>query len=475
MDLSRIIFGTDGWRGLIDDEINNESVALAAQAFSDYLHSISDFSQPLQVAIAFDGRRNSSLYAGIIAEVLSGNNITAFLANQVEPTPVLSYFVKYKQLDAGIMVTASHNPPKYNGLKFKANYGGPFFTEETAKVESLLGKYPVKKSADKIISTVIRTPYITHLEEILDFHLIKQSGIKILVDSMGGAGQFILENLLHKYDIECDTIFGVPKNDFYGRLAEPIEKNLSDLCEYLKSNEYSFGCATDGDADRVGIVLDNGRWLSAQYTILLIADYLINKKCYDGNLVKTSSVTGKIHQLGSQRGRKVFDVQVGFKYICEKMVEEDIVFGAEESGGFGYNNHIPERDGILSSLIVAEMLASSEYKCLSEYYSKKKEEYGDIFYSRIDMEYLKEDRTRILPALYKNMPDMIYGFKIDSSQVFYSSRGIINGLKINFTGNTRWLLIRASETEPMIRIYAEGDSDEEVNKLLNSGRLFFHN
>jgi phosphomannomutase len=475
MDISRIIFGTDGWRGIIGDEINNDTVALAAQAFSDYLNNVPEFSKPLQVAIAYDSRRNSDVFANIIAEVLSGNNITAYLADKIEPTPVLSYFVKHKQLNAGIMITASHNPPKYNGLKFKAYYGGPFFTEETAKVESLLGKSPIKKSNDNIRLTDIRTPYISHIEEIIDFDLIRQNGLKILVDSMGGAGQFILENLLHKYDIKCDTIYGAPENDFYGRLAEPIEKNLADLSKELSENKYSFGCATDGDADRVGIVLDNGKWLSAQYTILLIADYLINIKGYEGSLVKTSSVTGKIKQLGAQKNRKVFDVQVGFKYICEKMVEEDIVFGAEESGGFGYKNHIPERDGILSSLVAAEMLASSKYFSLSEYFAEKKEEYGDIFYSRIDMEYLKDDRIKILPALYQNMPDMISGFKIEGSQVFYSSRGVINGLKINFEGNARWLLIRASETEPMIRIYAEGESDEEVNNLLNSGKQFFQN
>lgn len=475
MDISKIIFGTDGWRGVIDDEINNDTVALAAQAFSDYLNNVPEFPKPLQVAVAYDSRRNSDAFATIIAKVLSGNNITVYLANQIEPTPVLSYFVKCKQLNAGIMVTASHNPPKYNGIKFKAYYGGPFFTEETAKVESLLGKFPIKKSSDNIIQTDIRTPYLSHIEEIVDFSLIKQKGIKILVDSMGGAGQVIIENLLHKHSIKCDTIFGIPQEDFYGRLAEPIEKNLEDLSKKLSLSEYSFGCATDGDADRVGIVLDNGKWLSAQYTILLIADYLINKKCYKGNLVKTSSVTGKIKQLGLLKNRKVFDVQVGFKYICEKMVEEDIVFGAEESGGFGYKNHIPERDGILSSLVVAEMLASSEYYSLSEYFAHKEEEYGSIFYSRIDMEYLKNDRINILPALYKNMPEMISDFKISDSQVFYSSRGIINGLKINFDGNARWLLIRASETEPMIRIYAEGESDEEVNKLLQSGKQFFQN
>ncbi|MDP4115499.1 MAG: phosphoglucomutase [Bacteroidota bacterium] len=473
METGKIIFGTDGWRGLIDKEINNDSVALVAQAFADYLNSTFSKTKQIKVAIAYDGRRNSLSFANIIAKVLSGNDIIVYLANQIEPTPVLSYFVKYKQLDAGIMVTASHNPAKYNGLKFKANYGGPFFTEETAKVEALLGKSGIKSNNENIIKSDIRTPYINHLEEVIDFKLIKKSDINILVDSMGGAGQLILENLLHKHNIKCHTIFGIPRNDFYNRLAEPIEKNLLKLSDHLSKEKYSFGCATDGDADRVGVVLDGGAWLSAQYTILLIADYLINKKGYSGDLVKTSSVTGKLNQIGLQKDRKVFDVQVGFKYICEKMIEEDIAFGAEESGGFGYKNHMPERDGILSSLIIAEMLASSKYKSLKEYFYSKKEEFGDIFYSRIDMEYLKPDRIEILPSLYKNLPPSIADFEVTNSQIFYSSRGIINGLKLNLQGNARWLLIRASETEPIIRIYAEGESDLEVNNILSAGQYFF--
>lgn len=478
MKIENIIFGTDGWRGLIDKEVNNDSVSAVAQAFADYLNSIYDKKNQIKVAIAFDGRRNSCSYAKIIASVLSGNNIIAIIANQIEPTPILSYFVKFNKLNAGIMVTASHNPPKYNGIKFKASYGGPFLTEETAKVESFLRKSPVKKNNENIIKADIRTPYLSHLDNIIDFKLVKNSGLNILVDSMGGAGQFILENLLKKKNIKCHTIFGIPRNDFYGRLAEPIEKNLSKLCEHLgkkvqEKEKYSFGCATDGDGDRVGIVLDNGEWLSAQYTILLIADYLINNKKIIGDLVKTSSVTGKIDKIAYDNVRNIFDVQVGFKYICEKMISEDIAFGAEESGGFGYKNHIPERDGILSALIVAEMLASSKYKYLSEYFESKKSELGNIFYSRIDLEYLGLDRNEKLPKLYNNLPKEIAGFEVSNCQKFLSSHGTLNGLKFILSSPARWLLIRSSETEPIIRLYAEGESQIEVNNILINAQKFF--
>lgn len=464
-----IVFGTDGWRGLLDSEINTDTISIVAQAFADYNNI--RFSES-KIAIGYDGRRNSKLFAEVFAEVLSGNGIKVFLSDRIIPTPALSFFVKLNNLNSGVMVTASHNPPEYNGIKFKAYYGGPFLTEETLEVEKLLGKSSIKNSITNVEKIDFLPPYFSRLEKLIDIKKIQAANIKVLIDSMGGAGADYLESFLLNHGINAKTIYGRPDENFYGRLAEPIEKNLLPLKQELINGNYSLGIATDGDADRLGVMLDNGEWLSAQETILLLTDYLINKKKYHGNIVKTSSVTDKLKSHFESDSRKVIDVQVGFKYITEEMIKGNTALGFEESGGFGYGIHIPERDGILSALFMIEMLADSEFKKLSELVYEKRKEFGPLFYSRIDLPYTKDDRVQILPRLYEERIGSISSFKVLEQKSFLSSRGIINGLKYLLEGS-RWLLLRSSETEPLIRIYAEANNDNEVEDLLQFGKNLF--
>ncbi|NWF50235.1 MAG: phosphoglucomutase [Ignavibacteriaceae bacterium] len=463
----KIIFGTDGWRGLLGKEINEETVALAAQAFADY--NLQKFSQP-SIAVGFDGRCSSEKFAKIFAETLSGNNIEVFLSDRIIPTPVLSFFVKHNKLNSGVMITASHNPSEYNGVKFKADYGGPFLTEETLKVEQLISKSAIRKKNDKIEKTNFLLAYTELVEKLIDFDLIRRSRLNILIDSMGGAGSDYLERILLAHGIPAKTIFSPPDENFYGRLAEPIEKNLSPLKKELQENDYSLGLATDGDADRCGVMLNTGEWLSVQETILLLTDFIVNTKKLKGHIVKTASVTDKLKAQFETKQRKIFDVQVGFKYITEVMINKKIAFGCEESGGFGYGIHIPERDGILSSLFIIEMLAHSGFNKLSDYVNLKRNELGNIYYDRIDLKYEKPGRNELLPNLYKKYIDDIKGFRVIHVKAFYSSRNIINGLKFFMEGNNRWLLMRSSETEPIVRIYAEGQSEEEVKQFLDFGK-----
>lgn len=468
MSEQKIIFGTDGWRGLLDSEVTIKNVAAVAQAFSDYLLArIHKIISP-QVAVAYDGRTNSKVFATIFARVLAGNNIRAFLSDTIVPTPVLSYYIKHHSLDAGVMITASHNPAVYNGIKFKAAYGGPFFTEETREVEKLIGSSLVQTS-DSFHTVDFLHSYIKHVEGIIDFETIRDSSLSVLIDSMSGAGGTLLQRMLEEYQIPCKTIYGVPREDFDGRNAEPIEKNLVPLKDELQNQPgFALGVATDGDADRLGVLLENGDWLSAQETILLLTDYIVNKRNFHGAIVKTSSVTDKIRRFESPR-RKVIDVQVGFKYICEAMINETVAIGCEESGGYGFKGHIPERDGILSALYMMEMIANSGCKSLSEYANQKREEFGIIHYNRIDLPTHANNRLEILPLLAQGSTLKIAGFSITGKQEFLSSRGIINGLKLVLEGTSRWILFRASETEPLFRIYAEAESATEVESLLQSG------
>ncbi len=461
-----IIFGTDGWRGLLDREMDHDSVSLVAQAFAQY--ALERSSSP-SVVIGYDGRRNSKIFAELFASILAGNSIRYCLSKSVVPTPVVSYTVKARSMDLGVMITASHNPPEYNGIKFKASYGGPFSTEETHIVETLIGRSRIRRSMEPIRTEDLLMPYRKHLETIVDFSAIAKSSIVPLIDSMSGAGGTILQDMLAEHSVKSNTIFGIPDESFSGRFAEPIEKNLRPLSDGLRYGKFSLGVATDGDADRLGVLLENGEWLSSQETILLLTDYIKRTKKVAGDVIKTSSVTNLLKKNFESADCIVHDVQVGFKYISETMIATDAAFGAEESGGYGFKGHIPERDGILSALLFIEMLAYSPFNKLSEYVADKRKEFGEIFYDRIDHPYHKEDRIDKLPMLVKKMPKMIASFLVANSAQFYSSRGIVNGLKFSLEGSARWLLLRSSETEPLIRIYAEGESIEEVKVILNAG------
>lgn len=466
----KIEFGTDGWRGLIDSEVNESTVSVAAQAFADYLKSTSAIPA---VAVGFDGRRNSQLFADLFAGVLAGNNCKVFLSDKIIPTPVLSFFTYYNNLSAGVMITASHNPPEYNGVKFKGSYGGPFFTEQTHKVESLLGFNKIKRSSGYIERTDFIPPYVQRIKEIVDFKKIFADGINPLIDSMSGAGGRILENILSSEKCSAGTIFEIPQNDFQNRYPEPVEKNLLPLKNAIQKSDYSIGIATDGDADRVGIIDENGNWISAQETIILLADHIVNNKKYEGHLVKTASVTEKLNNLFSNKTRNVIDVQVGFKYICEEMIKNRIAFGAEESGGYGYGLFIPERDGILSSLYILESLAYSRLNKISRLLEEKRKIFGTVFYDRIDSYYHKPDRLDILKEYERKEVEFIGKYKVAGIKSFKNSRSVTNGLKFYFPGNSRWLLLRASETEPLIRVYAEGENNQDVKDLLSEGIKIF--
>jgi phosphomannomutase len=466
--MRKIFFGTDGWRALLDSEINSTSVAVVARAFTDYV--LAEAGPGATVAVAYDTRRCSREFAEIFSRVMMAGGIGVLLSQDVTPTPVLSYTVLDRKCFAGVMITASHNPAEYNGIKFKASYGGPFSQDQTRKVEELLYANEPSFYQGTLPLYDMLPAYKVHIEPLIKWDIIKKASLPMLVDSMGGAGGTLIQEILAEHDcLSVKTIFGQPSHSFYGRLAEPIARNLVPACEEVRNGNYALCIATDGDADRLGIVRDDGEFLSAQTTILLIVDYLKRVRGLKGGIVHTSSVTAKLKEHFLSENTPVHDVQVGFKYITDVMVGEDICFGGEESGGFGYGMHIPERDGVFSGLLFLEMLSSSAFTRLSDYVSSKERELGKIYYDRIDATCDRADRTDILPCLFESRLDNIAGIPICGVQHFYSSRGIVNGLKYILQGECRWLLIRSSETEPLLRFYSEGQTMEEVKTFLDEG------
>jgi phosphomannomutase len=470
---NNILFGTDGWRGLLGSELNDHNVALVAQAFADYVQQLGH-PDPI-VAIGFDGRQGSEDFALLFARVLSSNHIKVYLSQQVIPTPVLSFYTTHHGCVAGAMVTASHNPPEYNGIKFKSALGAPLSTPETRKIEKLIdSNKPARDDDGFILYTDFLKDYKRHLNRHIDFNAIANSGIKPAVDSMAGAGTTILQDILSEHHVESDGIDQQPLPDFNGRIAEPIEQNLKPLADFLQNGDFDFGLATDGDADRLGVLDENGKWMNIQETILYLAEYVKTQRNVQGGLVKTLSVTDKMMQLARSTDSQLQDVQVGFKYVAEAMIDNGAAFGAEESGGFGFGTHIPERDGIYSALLFCEMIAKSGYSHLSAFIKNKRSHWGDCFYGRIDRKYSGSDRINLLEQLYKNPPQKIASHPVEEILQHYTSRHVINSLKFRLKGNPRWLLIRISETEPVVRIYAEGRSNREVEDLLQEGQKLVH-
>ncbi len=473
MSYSAITFGTDGWRAPLETLFTEENIIRIAEAFVRFLQKSTRTSD--RIAVGFDGRKNSQEFARLFARVLSANNFSVLLSTAIIPTPILSFSVKHHKCAAGVMITASHNPPTDNGIKFKGAYGGPFMSEQTREVEELLSERVESRLSDSSIQEVDFLPdYIRHISTLIDLELLRKfasvpsNQASVLIDSMGGAGGTILEDFLVPLGWRAQTIFGSPDPNFYDRLPEPIAKNLDPLIYNTSVTDALLGIATDGDADRCSIVYEDGRWMTAQENILALLWHLHVNKQWKGAVIKSASVSDKVRMLAQRWEEEVYDVNVGFKYITEVMLAKEWMFGAEESGGFGYKYHLPERDGILTGLMFCEMIAQSGrslYAIMEEIYHVV----GEMHYDRIDARYDKPDRSEILLRLAKmSAGESVGGFPIQSVRTFREGP-LLTGVKF-ILGNSRWLLIRTSQTEPLVRIYAEGQKQYEVEKLLQQGR-----
>jgi phosphomannomutase len=473
--ISQIKFGNDGWRALTGEVFNEENLIRVAEAFVCYLQENNFVSKP--VALGFDGRKNSNQFAELFAQILSGNNIPVILSQSIIPTPVLSFSVKHLNCSAGIMITASHNPATYNGVKFKAGYGGPFIVEETRKVKEFLREEIIGKRNDiNIVRRNFLSDYTFHLQSIVNFSVLKSfaenpaNTASVIIDSMGGAGQTILEDILVSLGWRATTIFGAPEPNFYDRKPEPIKKNIEPLLYNVGSTDAILGIATDGDGDRCAICFGDGKWISVQQTILLLLWHLYKYKKLRGAIIKSVPVTDKIRVLSELWNLPFYEVNVSFQNIADVMLKTDFLLGVEESAGFGIQGHVPERDGILSGLLFCELLAMSG-KSLYEIWEEIKIIVGDVHYKRIDLTRSEgsESPDRLLKQCEHFHPSKnLEEFFVQKVRKMYDN-DMLNGIKFLF-GDSRWLLIRASQTEPMIRIYAEGRTEDELQRLLEEGK-----
>lgn len=467
--MTRIIFGTDGWRGIIAEDFTFDNVKAVAQALSDYLMSQNLHEKGL--VVGFDTRFMSDRFAKTVADVAASNNIRVLLASKPTPTPIISFSVKDRRAGGGVVVTASHNPSIYNGVKFKLEHGGPAPTEITKQIESFLFKNAPKHDESKtqrnIDSEDFESSYVEHIRHLVNLQLIGDTGFKIVFDAMYGAGNRIVQRLLSPTRCEVTTIRAEQNPSFGGIKPEPMAQNLKPLMDAVVKSSADAGFATDGDADRVGVVTSDGKLITPHEVFALLLLHLYENRGWRGGVVKTASVCSIVPRIAEKLGLPVYDVAVGFKNICEIMLREDVLIGGEESSGLGFKNHIPERDGILSSLFVLENMAM-ERKSLNQLLAELRKEFGEIHYDRIDLPYEKPNRMNLIPKLQLHPPRQIDNLPVAKTTT-YKGVEAVNGIKFHFGDTRSWLLIRASETEPLIRIYSESTSDKMVRQLLDQG------
>lgn len=455
----KISFGTDGWRGIISREVTFDNVETIAQAYADYL--IDQETGKKGVVVGYDTRFLSREYAHTAAHVLAANGIPIFLTAKATATPVVSYTVKNLGLAGGLVITASHNPALYNGIKIKGWYGGSATPEMTQEIAAFLDKSPVKRRPDSSLISVFDADkdYMEQLKKLVDWHAIQNSGLRIIVDPMYGAGAGYLRSFLENLGIDIREIHGFFNPGFGDVPPEPVEGNLAELKDEVVKGKYCAGFATDGDADRLGVVDAGGDFINAQEIFALLLWHRLRQGKGYKAVGKTFSTTRMIEKLAAQYRIDVWETPIGFKYLIPLFIQDKIFMGGEESGGIGWRAHLPERDGILNSLLLMEAMACRE-KTLGEMIQEIRGEIGPHYYRRKDLTLGSSKSDQIIKKIKKSLiSELTEGRDCRVEE--------LDGVKIIYNPS-RWLLLRASGTEPVIRIYAEAESKELVYKILKS-------
>jgi len=462
-----IKFGTDGWRGIIAGDFTFENVRICAQAAADYLKQSGAAKKGL--VIGYDTRFASEDFARATAEVFCGNGIKVYLCDKATPTPVISYGVVVKKAGGAVVITASHNPAQWNGFKFKSADGASAPTEAIVQIEKNIGSSSVKTiplaEAEKqgLIEYIDLAPlYCKQIKNFIDLDKPAEKRLKIVVDSMYGAGIGYFKMLLENSGHSIIELNGERNPAFPGiRQPEPIAVNLERLSAKIIEEKADIGIATDGDADRIGIIDEKGNFLTQLQVFALLALYLLETRDQKGAIVKTITATNMLYKLGDIFGVPVFETAVGFKYVAPVMLKEDALLGGEESGGYGFRDHVPERDALLAGLYFLDFMAKSgktPSQLLDYLYGKV----GQHHYDRLDIDFPEEQRNIIIKRVSQSSPAALDGVKVVKTDSFDGFRFTLE--------DTSWLLVRFSGTEPLLRIYAESDSLQRVKRLLQLGR-----
>ena len=471
--MSQIKFGTDGWRGVIAEDFTFENVRKASAAIALYILKHEDASRG--VVVGYDTRFGSRRFAELVAETLNAAGIDVTLANGYTPTPALSYAVKHRNAAGGVMITSSHNPYQWNGVKYKASYGGSAKPSIIKAIEQEL-ENPVPKASKpgKLKEDDFLADYIPAVVGFVDLDLIRKAGFKFAIDSMYGAGRGVLAGIFVKHSIKFLEIRGEVNPLFPGINPEPIEPHIQLLQETVAREGCAAGLVTDGDADRIGAVAEDGSFVDPHKIYSIILRWLLERKKWPGDVVRAFNTTRMLDRIAAKYGRQLIECGIGFKYICDLMLERDILIGGEESGGIGIKRHLPERDGILNALLLANIMAE-EGRTLGQLVADLQREYGEHYYGRVDMHIDNRLKDSAIQRANNGLKDFA-GYKVlrietlDGVKLFLEDR---EGAAKPNAAET-WLLLRASGTEPLLRVYSEAGSSNTVKALLAAAEDFVY-
>ena len=469
--MSKIKFGTDGWRAVISEDFTFENVAIVAQAIADFVKSQKKpIYKKKKLIVGYDTRFLSEEYSRIMSKVLAANGIKVVLTDKPSPTPATCVYVKDKKLTGGVMITASHNPPRYNGIKYKGYFAGSAGSDIIDKIESKLYKSAIKDipfdeavRKRKILIEDVVGVQLAHVKKYADMRKLKKGKLKVLVDSMYGTGDRYIEKILEGSSIKVDFMNTEVNPGFNGTAPEPNEKHLKDLIRRMKKGKYDLGVATDGDSDRLAIVDEKGNILSGHKVMSILLLHFLRNRKMKGGVVQTICGTGLINKICGEYGLKMYETPVGFKYICQIMTKKNILIGGEETGGIAFKGYIPERDGFLSALLVMELLIA-EKKPLSKIINEINKKYGSYVYGREDLVFPEGKRKKLTSGLKKKPLEKVLNKRVTELKSY-------DGTKFICEDGT-WLLVRLSGTEPKLRIYSETPSKKESLKYLDFGKKY---
>ncbi len=458
-----IRFGTSGWRAIIADEFTFEMVRLAAEAICSYLKE--SFGEGnLKLIVGHDSRFMGETFAKVAAEIAEKKGFHVLLCQNPTPTPAISFAIRDEKAVGGINFTASHNPPEYQGIKFSTSDGAPALPEVTKRIEEIIENKPNVKDADggKIEEFDARPNYLDDLKTKIRFDKIAEAGGRYAYDALWGTGRGYLDKILRDNNLECETIHDWRDVTFGGQSPEPGEDHLDELREAVTTKNLTLGLATDGDGDRFGVVDQNGEFIQPNQLIAVLMDYLAENRGWTEGLARSVATTHLVDRVAENRGLKLHETPVGFKYIGELINKDEIILGGEESAGLSIKGHYPEKDGILACLLAAEAVAVRG-KSLTEQLDELYERVGRVEAGRIGVKLTDEIAKKLKEKLGQE-PSEIGGKKVESINR-------TDGVKFIFADKS-WMLMRPSGTEPLVRIYAEAENEKDLEVLLEQGRRY---
>ncbi len=467
-----IKFGTDGWRGIIADDFTFDNVRRVAGAIASYVLKYED--APRGVFVGYDTRFASQRAAQVASEVIAAAGIPVKLANDYTPTPAVSFAVKTNGAAGGVMVTSSHNPWNWNGVKFKGKFGGSATPAIMKKIEEEMAAGAMPRGSKASVEEAdLKTPYIAAVCRFADMDLIGKAKFKVAIDSMYGSGRGVLAGIFRDLGVPHIAIRQELNPLFPGINPEPIQPHIALLQETVVREKCDAGLATDGDADRIGAVAEDGSFVDSHKIFCVLLRWLLERKRWSGDVVRAFNTTRMLDRISAQHGRKLYETQIGFKYTADLMMEHDILIGGEESGGIGYSRFLPERDGVLNCLLLANVMAE-EGKPLGQLVADLQREFGPHYYGRRDLHIAEDIKQGAIQRARSEGTQKLGRYRVLKKETLDGVKFFLDA-PTNGNGAEAWILFRASGTEPLLRAYAEAASPELVEEILTDAESFVKN